>query len=79
MNIKAAGPYKLFTDNDNQLNCLYGRVIEVTHRPNCFISWYSCTAIGKNTKSNAQMLTISCVICCRLQLFVRSESPIPNS
>jgi hypothetical protein len=72
MNIKAIGPNKSFTDNDNQLNLSYGRVIKVTHRPNCFISWYSCTAVGKNTKMNAQMLTISCVPCCTLQLFAPS-------
>jgi hypothetical protein len=65
INIKATGPNKSFTDNDNLLNWLYGRVIEVTHRPKCISSLYSCTAIGKNTKLNAQMLRICCVLVAR--------------
>jgi hypothetical protein len=79
INIKATRPNKSFIDNDNHVNCLYGRIIEVTHRPNCISSLYSCTAIGKHLNLNAQMLRICCVICCRLQLFARSEGPIPNS
>jgi hypothetical protein len=61
MNIKESWRNISFTDNDNRLNCLYGRVTKLTHRPNCIRSWYSCTDIGKHKYLNAQMLTVRCV------------------